>query len=85
MPKRRGVEPQQFEEIECADEQSARALAAERQAAEQEPGAEWIYLRNRSRQWVARRIPPGAFPRRLRRANPAAESFLEAIINLWTR
>jgi hypothetical protein len=46
-------------EIVCPSKDTARALAEERQAAETENGAEWIYLRNLKKEWVARRIPPG--------------------------
>jgi hypothetical protein len=53
----------EFDEIVCQSEDTARALAQERQAAEPENGAEWIYLRNLKKEWVARRIPPGYFER----------------------
>ena len=43
-------------DIQCADEASARAEAARRQAGETEDGVEWIYLhRDRDGQWVVRR------------------------------
>lgn len=43
-------------DIHCADEASARAEAARRQADETEDGVEWIYLhRDRDGQWVVRR------------------------------
>jgi len=43
-------------DIHCADEASARAEAARRQAEEADDGVEWIYLhRDRDDQWVARR------------------------------
>jgi hypothetical protein len=51
----------EFHEIVCQSEATARALAEERQASETENGAEWIYLRNLKKEWVARRIPPGYF------------------------
>ena len=51
----------EFDEIVCLSERTARALAQERQAAETENGAEWIYLRNLKKEWVARRIPAGYF------------------------
>jgi hypothetical protein len=54
----------EFYEIVCQSEAIARALAQEREASETERGAEWIYLRNRKKEWVARRIPPGYFDRR---------------------
>lgn len=44
------------EEIPCANEAAAKALASSRQV--QEPDGdrvEWIYLRNTQHQWVARR------------------------------
>ena len=50
---------QQFDwrEIRCDTETAAKA-EAERQQALEDPGeVEWIYLRNKSKQWVARRTP----------------------------
>lgn len=43
-------------EIECADEAAAQALAQHRQSVELDDSAEWIYLRNQQKKWVARRV-----------------------------
>lgn len=43
-------------EVECADGEAAEAEAARRQAAEDDPEMEWIYLRNKQEVWVARRV-----------------------------
>ena len=44
-------------EIPCADEQAAHAEADRQQALEDPEDVEWIYLRNKNQQWVARRTP----------------------------
>jgi hypothetical protein len=45
-----------WREITCASEEAAKA-EAERQQSLDTRAAEWIYLRNASGQWVARRTP----------------------------
>lgn len=58
-------------EIPCANSEAARAEAERQQRLEPEPEqAEWIYLRNQDRQWVARRtlrnpVPSRSFRRAL--------------------
>jgi hypothetical protein len=43
-------------EIVCASEVGAKAEAERQQAAELDERAEWIYLRNATEMWVARRV-----------------------------
>ena len=66
-------------EMVCGDEDSARAQAERQQQLEQDPDAEWIYLRNRDGRWVARRTardPQPATPtRRERIFNAIADIF----------
>lgn len=45
-----------WREIACASEDAAKAEAERRQSFDT-PDAEWIYLRNASGQWLARRTP----------------------------
>lgn len=44
-------------EIPCADREAAAAEAQRRQQHDDDAVAEWIYLRNTQRRWVARRTP----------------------------
>lgn len=62
-------------EIVCANERAARA-EAERQQSIDLPDVEWIYLRNASGQWVARRT--------LHYEHPAPVSMLRAFIEWVT-
>jgi hypothetical protein len=50
-----------WREIACASEDAAKA-EAERQQSLDIRSAEWIYLRNASGQWVARRTPRNLQP-----------------------
>ena len=50
-------------EVACESEASARAEAERQRLAEDSTQAEWIYLRNREGQWVARRTPRDLVPR----------------------
>lgn len=65
-----------WREIACASEDAAKAEAERRQSFDT-PHAEWIYLRDASGQWVARRTPRDlrAPPISMRRA------FLEWLTN----
>lgn len=58
---RAASEMAQTREIVCTNEQAART-EAERQQSLDTPDAEWIYLRNTSGQWVARRSLRGVQP-----------------------
>lgn len=44
-------------EIRCANREIAEAEAHHQQERENADTAEWIYLRNKEREWVARRVP----------------------------
>lgn len=85
MRKRRGGKQpddqrQQFDwrEIPCDTEAAAEAEAQRQQALEDPEEVEWIYLRNKRKQWVARRTP-----RHLHRDPPSqiTGSVLDALIN----
>jgi len=60
-----------WHEIPCVNEAAARAEAQRQQALEDPEEAEWIYLRNKNKEWVARRVPrhlpekPRSFKRKL--------------------
>jgi hypothetical protein len=49
-------------EVVCASEDAAKAEAKRQQAAEVDARAEWIYLRNRAGEWVARRVDMNPTP-----------------------
>jgi len=51
-----------WREVACTNEDAAKA-EAERQQGLDTRHAEWIYLRNASGQWVARRTPRNLQPR----------------------
>jgi hypothetical protein len=44
-------------EVPCASGEDAQAEAARQQLLDDPDAAEWIYLRNKDHQWVARRTP----------------------------
>lgn len=46
----------QQREVECASEVAAKAEVERQEAAESDARAEWIYLRNGSGVWIARRV-----------------------------
>jgi hypothetical protein len=74
-----GYHPSKPIEVACADESTAREEAAHREAREEDNAMEWIYLRNRSGQWVARRVlknPPPECERKSR-----AKRVLDALLN----
>jgi len=50
-----------WREIPCDTEAAAQAEAERQQALEAPEEVEWIYLRNKSKQWVARRTPRHLF------------------------
>jgi hypothetical protein len=62
-------------EIVCADEESAKTEAARQGSVDDADQAEWIYLRNASGQWVARRTPRHLTPRRMSISEMLAEVF----------
>jgi hypothetical protein len=66
-------------EIACADENTAREQAAHQQAREEAGAMEWIYLRNRSGQWVARRVPKNPPPESERKSR--AKRVIDALVN----
>lgn len=67
-----------WREIVCVDERNAKMEADRQQQLEDPQAVEWIYLRNRDQQWVARRTPRhmSAAPK------SAARRFLDAALDL---
>jgi hypothetical protein len=66
-------------EITCTDEEAARTEARRRQSLEPEGSPmEWIYLRNKSETWVARRVDNTPRPEKLT-LKKLAEDILNAI------
>lgn len=49
--------PFEWREIPCASAEAARVEAVRQQELEDPDEVEWIYLRNKDQQWVARRTP----------------------------
>jgi hypothetical protein len=47
----------EWREIPCDSESAAKAEAEQQQQLEDPNEVEWIYLRNRNHEWVARRTP----------------------------
>jgi hypothetical protein len=52
-----------WREIACQNEGAAQVEAKRQQGSDDPDVAEWIYLRNASGQWVARRTPRNLRPR----------------------
>jgi len=52
-------------EIRCSSREAAEAESRRQQDREDDPDAEWIFLRDKDRNWVARRSPREP-PRRFR-------------------
>lgn len=46
-----------WREIRCANREAAEVEVHRRQEREDTDTVEWIYLRNKEREWVARRVP----------------------------
>jgi len=46
-----------WREIPCANREAAEAEARRQQELDDATEVEWIYLRNKNREWVARRTP----------------------------
>lgn len=47
----------EWREIQCANREAAEVEARRQQDREATDTVEWIYLRNKEREWVARRVP----------------------------
>lgn len=65
-------------DVRCASREAAEAEARHRQDREDNPDVEWIFLRDKDRNWVARRTPRE--PRRRLRSS-VGDAILDVFIS----